>query len=141
MCALRVIIYRSYLRLLIKIDNSLVLFTLQALCSLPIAVCIMSLYEEVKVHGYDEFCKAVSDRKGKDIFAYFSGDKDADGNSWCPDCVKGNVMNRKAPSRSVIYQSISYWKTYVVCVFPLLAIVVKYVLLCIGFYTMYCIIS
>uniref|UniRef100_A0A8C4ZB85 Thioredoxin domain-containing protein 17 n=1 Tax=Gadus morhua TaxID=8049 RepID=A0A8C4ZB85_GADMO len=33
----------------------------------------MSLYEEVKVHGYAEFCKAVSDRKGKDIFAYFSG--------------------------------------------------------------------
>uniref|UniRef100_A0A4W5MB35 Thioredoxin domain-containing protein 17 n=1 Tax=Hucho hucho TaxID=62062 RepID=A0A4W5MB35_9TELE len=52
----------------------------------------MSHYEEVKVHGYDEFSKAVSERKGKDIFAYFSGDKDAQGLSWCPDCVKGNII-------------------------------------------------
>lgn len=50
----------------------------------------MARYEEVNVHGYEEFCKAVSERKGKDIFAYFSGDKDAEGKSWCPDCVKGN---------------------------------------------------
>lgn len=49
-------------------------------------------YEEVNVRGYDEFCQAVSDRKGKEIFAYFSGDKDAQGKSWCPDCVKGNIM-------------------------------------------------
>ena len=86
---------------------------------------MMSLYEEVKVHGYEEFCKAVSDRKGKDIFAYFSGDKDADGNSWCPDCVKGNVMHMKAPPRSVLYQNISYWKSCVVCLFTRLAVVVK----------------
>lgn len=32
------------------------------------------------------------ERKGKDIFAYFSGDKDAQGLSWCPDCVKGNII-------------------------------------------------
>ena len=51
----------------------------------------MAQFEEVKVHGYDEFCQAVSDRKGKDIFAYFSGDKDAQGVSWCPDCVKGKL--------------------------------------------------
>lgn len=52
----------------------------------------MAHYEEVNVHGYDEFCKAVSDWKGKDIFAYFSGDKDAQGKSWCPDCVTGNFI-------------------------------------------------
>lgn len=52
----------------------------------------MAQYEEVNVHGYDEFCQAVSKRKGKDIFAYFSGDKDAQGKSWCPDCVKGNLI-------------------------------------------------
>lgn len=51
----------------------------------------MAGYEEVIVHGYEEFCKAVSARKGKDIFAYFSGNKDAEGKSWCPDCVKGNL--------------------------------------------------
>lgn len=50
----------------------------------------MTHYEEVNVRGYDEFCQAVSERKGKDIYAYFSGDKDAQGKSWCPDCVKGN---------------------------------------------------
>lgn len=52
----------------------------------------MASYEEVKVRGYEEFCQAVSERSGKDIFAYFSGDKDAQGQSWCPDCVKGNLM-------------------------------------------------
>lgn len=49
----------------------------------------MTKYEEVAVHGYEEFSKAVSERKGKEIFAYFSGDKDGQGKSWCPDCVKG----------------------------------------------------
>jgi len=49
----------------------------------------MTKYEEVTVHGYEEFSKAVSERKGKEIFAYFSGDKDGQGKSWCPDCVKG----------------------------------------------------
>lgn len=53
----------------------------------------MAQYEEVAVHGYDDFCQAVSERKGKDIFVYFSGNKDAQGKSWCPDCVKGNVKN------------------------------------------------
>lgn len=51
----------------------------------------MAHYEEVAVRGYEEFCKAVSERAGKDIFAYFSGDKDAQGKSWCPDCVKGKT--------------------------------------------------
>lgn len=52
----------------------------------------MARYEEVNVHGYGEFCQAVSDRKGKDVFVYFSGDKDAEGKSWCPDCVKGKFI-------------------------------------------------
>lgn len=56
----------------------------------------MARYEEVKVRGYEEFCQAVSQRSGKDIFAYFSGDKDAQGQSWCPDCVKGNLMRFSA---------------------------------------------
>ncbi|KAG7259530.1 hypothetical protein CRUP_015266 [Coryphaenoides rupestris] len=54
----------------------------------------MALYEELKVHGYDAFCTAVGDRKGKDIFAYFSGDTGADGKSWCPDCVKAEPIVR-----------------------------------------------
>lgn len=78
----------------------------------------MSHYEEVKVHGYDEFCKAVSERKGKDIFAYFSGDKDAQGMSWCPDCVEAEPVVRgemsHLPEGSVfIYCQVGerpYWK-------------------------------
>ncbi|MBN3304639.1 TXD17 protein, partial [Amia calva] len=75
----------------------------------------MSQYEEVSVHGYDEFTKAVSERKGKDIFAYFSGNKDPQGVSWCPDCVKGKIIK----TRSIIHSSVfiycqvgdrSYWK-------------------------------
>lgn len=53
----------------------------------------MTHYEEVDVRGYEEFCKAVSERKGKNVFAYFSGDKDDKGKSWCPDCVKGKLMS------------------------------------------------
>ncbi|XP_061576378.1 thioredoxin domain-containing protein 17 [Cololabis saira] len=54
----------------------------------------MAPCEEVNVRGYDEFCKAVSERKDKTIFAYFSGDKDAAGKSWCPDCVKAEPVVR-----------------------------------------------
>ncbi|KAF7666784.1 hypothetical protein LDENG_00091710 [Lucifuga dentata] len=78
----------------------------------------MAPYEEVNVHGYDEFCKAVSDSKGKEIFAYFSGDKDAQGKSWCPDCVKAEQVVRgemsHLPENSVfIYCQVgerAYWK-------------------------------
>lgn len=55
----------------------------------------MARYEEVKVRGYEEFRQAVSQRSGKDIFAYFTGDKDAQGQSWCPDCVKGKKIQKK----------------------------------------------
>lgn len=55
----------------------------------------MARYEKVNVRGYEEFCQAVSQRSGKEIFAYFSGDKDAQGNSWCPDCVKGNAIQTR----------------------------------------------
>uniref|UniRef100_W5MGS6 Thioredoxin domain-containing protein 17 n=1 Tax=Lepisosteus oculatus TaxID=7918 RepID=W5MGS6_LEPOC len=48
----------------------------------------MTQYEEVHVRGFAEFTRAVSARTGKDVFAYFSGDKDDKGVSWCPDCVK-----------------------------------------------------
>ncbi|XP_068601555.1 thioredoxin domain-containing protein 17 [Brachionichthys hirsutus] len=78
----------------------------------------MAHYEEVNVRGYHDFCQAVSDRKGKDIFAYFSGDKDAQGDSWCPDCVKAEPVVKgemaHLPQGSVfIYCQVgerAYWK-------------------------------
>ncbi|KAL1260590.1 hypothetical protein QQF64_008417 [Cirrhinus molitorella] len=78
----------------------------------------MSKYEDVAVHGYEEFCKAVSERKGKDIIVYFSGDKDDQGKSWCPDCVKAEPVVRGELSHLMegsvfIYCQVgdrSYWK-------------------------------
>lgn len=51
----------------------------------------MARYEEVSVSGYEEFIQAVKQHNGKTIFAYFSGSKDAEGKSWCPDCVQGEA--------------------------------------------------
>lgn len=52
---------------------------------------LMATFEEVSVSGFEEFDKAVKDHQGKTIFAYFSGSKDAEGKSWCPDCVEGET--------------------------------------------------
>lgn len=54
----------------------------------------MAPYEEVRVSGFEEFDKAVGQHKGKTIFAYFTGSKDAEGKSWCPDCEQGETGNR-----------------------------------------------
>ncbi|XP_057695337.1 thioredoxin domain-containing protein 17 [Corythoichthys intestinalis] len=78
----------------------------------------MTLYELVNVRGYSEFTQAVADRPGKNIFAYFCGDKDEYGKSWCPDCVKAEPILKGAmsalPQDSVfIYCQVgerNYWK-------------------------------
>ncbi|CAH2219778.1 Hypothetical predicted protein [Pelobates cultripes] len=54
----------------------------------------MSAYKEVKVEGYQAYCQEVEKHKGKPVFAYFSGNKNADGVSWCPDCVKAEPVVR-----------------------------------------------
>lgn len=51
----------------------------------------MAPYEEVSVSGFEDFTRAVEQHKGKTIFAYFTGSKDAEGKSWCPDCVLGEA--------------------------------------------------
>lgn len=51
----------------------------------------MAPYEEVSVSGFEDFSRAVEQHKGKTIFAYFTGSKDAEGKSWCPDCVQGEA--------------------------------------------------
>lgn len=51
----------------------------------------MAPYEEVSVSGFEDFNRAVEQHKGKTIFAYFTGSKDAEGKSWCPDCVQGEA--------------------------------------------------
>ncbi|XP_050678567.1 thioredoxin domain-containing protein 17-like isoform X2 [Leptidea sinapis] len=48
----------------------------------------------VDIKGYEDFVKYVEslDINGPPVFVYFSGSKNADGNSWCPDCVEAEPV-------------------------------------------------
>ncbi|KAM4701401.1 thioredoxin domain-containing protein 17 [Discoglossus pictus] len=78
----------------------------------------MPHHTEVKVQGYEEFSKEVEKHKGKAVFIYFSGSKNAEGVSWCPDCVKAEPVVRgeldNLPEGAVfIYCQVGerpYWK-------------------------------
>lgn len=48
-------------------------------------------WEEKQVRGYPEFVQTAQRYHGRPIFALFCGDKDAEGRSWCPDCVTGEA--------------------------------------------------
>lgn len=48
-------------------------------------------WEEKQVRGYSEFVETAQRYHGRPIFALFCGDKDAEGRSWCPDCVTGEA--------------------------------------------------
>ncbi|CAI9551749.1 unnamed protein product [Staurois parvus] len=54
----------------------------------------MAACTEVKVHGYEEYCREVEKYRGRTVFALFCGDKNEDGVSWCPDCVKAEPLIR-----------------------------------------------
>lgn len=62
----------------------------------------MATFEEVSVLGFEEFDKAVKEHQGKTIFAYFSGSKDTEGKSWCPDCVEGETGTRGCFTTEVV---------------------------------------
>eukprot|EP00058_Branchiostoma_floridae_P009365 XP_002594853.1 hypothetical protein BRAFLDRAFT_124440 [Branchiostoma floridae] len=49
----------------------------------------------VKVEGLSAFLEAVEKHKGKTIFALFTGSHDAQGKSWCPDCVAADPVVEK----------------------------------------------
>ena len=51
--------------------------------------------KKLHVEGYDELQKALQDNQGQIIFVLFSGSVGMDGQSWCPDCVKGSVYKQK----------------------------------------------
>ncbi|XP_037684416.1 thioredoxin domain-containing protein 17-like [Choloepus didactylus] len=55
----------------------------------------MAQYEEVHMSGLEEFSQAMEKHNGKAIFAYFTGSKDAGGESWCLDCVQGEPVIRE----------------------------------------------
>ncbi|VVC88848.1 unnamed protein product [Leptidea sinapis] len=52
----------------------------------------------VDIKGYEDFVKYVEslDINGPPVFVYFSGSKNADGNSWCPDCVEDKLTDKKS---------------------------------------------
>ncbi|KAK7804157.1 hypothetical protein U0070_022465, partial [Myodes glareolus] len=78
----------------------------------------MATFTEVSVSGFEEFDQAVKEHQGKTIFAYFSGSKDAEGKSWCPDCVEAEPVVREGLKHVTedcvfIYCQVgdrSYWK-------------------------------
>uniref|UniRef100_A0A8C5LXT5 Thioredoxin domain-containing protein 17 n=1 Tax=Leptobrachium leishanense TaxID=445787 RepID=A0A8C5LXT5_9ANUR len=78
----------------------------------------MAAYTEVKVQGYEEYCREADKRKGAPLYAFFCGNKNERGVSWCPDCVKAEPVVRgelkHLPDGAVfIYCSVGerdYWK-------------------------------
>ncbi len=49
------------------------------------------MVSKVHVEGFDAFMAEVEKHSGKPVFALFCGTKDAEGESWCPDCVAGKA--------------------------------------------------
>ncbi|XP_074413291.1 thioredoxin domain-containing protein 17 [Zonotrichia albicollis] len=75
-------------------------------------------WEERQIRGYPEFVRTAQSYHGRPIFALFCGDKDAEGRSWCPDCVTAEPIVRKElhnlPDESVFIYCLvgdrAYWK-------------------------------
>ncbi|NP_001279378.1 thioredoxin domain-containing protein 17 [Callorhinchus milii] len=57
------------------------------------------VFVEINVQSLDSFNRALEENKGKAIFVYFTGTKDAKGLSWCPDCVKAEPIVRAELSK------------------------------------------
>ena len=55
------------------------------------------MVKEINVRGFQQLIETVEseDLKGKSIFCLFCGDKDAEGKSWCPDCVVAEPVVRR----------------------------------------------
>ncbi|XP_059057094.1 thioredoxin domain-containing protein 17-like [Achroia grisella] len=78
------------------------------------------MVSNVEIKGFDEFAKYTDniDPNGPPVFFYFSGEKTADGNSWCPDCVEAEPIVRAYLTelkKSVIFAYVDvgnreYWK-------------------------------
>ena len=57
--------------------------------SLNIVSSEADMAHTMHVEGYDNLQKVLQDNQGQTIFVVFTGSNGPDGNSWCPDCVKG----------------------------------------------------
>ncbi|XP_042207722.1 thioredoxin domain-containing protein 17-like [Homarus americanus] len=78
------------------------------------------MVQKIEVEGFEAFVEQVETFKssGKPIFVLFSGSKDSNGKSWCPDCVVAEPVVKgaldKAPQDAVfIYVGVgdrAFWK-------------------------------
>lgn len=60
------------------------------------------MVETIAVEGFDAFAEKLETYKasGKPIFVLFSGSKDANGKSWCPDCVVAEPVVKKSLTKA-----------------------------------------
>uniref|UniRef100_F7F4X4 Thioredoxin domain-containing protein 17 n=1 Tax=Ornithorhynchus anatinus TaxID=9258 RepID=F7F4X4_ORNAN len=73
--------------------------------------------EVVRVSGYDRCSRAMEDNRGRTVFVYFVGSKDAEGRNWCSDSERAEPIVQEAmkyiPAGAVfIYCQVgdrSYW--------------------------------
>ncbi|XP_013146264.1 PREDICTED: thioredoxin domain-containing protein 17-like isoform X2 [Papilio polytes] len=74
----------------------------------------------VNIKGFEEFSNytASIDAKGPPVLIYFSGSKNAEGRSWCPDCVEAEPVIKAfldELKRNVVFAYVDvgdrdYWK-------------------------------
>ncbi len=73
------------------------------------------------VEGFDAFKSKIKELEGKKdeiVIVLFSGSKDADGKSWCPDCevafpVINDVLNKREENIQFLYVGVGgrdFWK-------------------------------
>lgn len=60
---------------------------------------------KLNVKGYEEFCQVTAtlekDPKQK-VIVYFTGERNENGVSWCPDCVNGKLQNLSKDDRYLL---------------------------------------
>lgn len=81
---------------------------------------LAKMVEEYAVTGYENFIAKIQEleKAGREVYCVFSGSKDANGKSWCPDCVTAEPVIRgclkNMPEGSVfVYCQVgerAYWK-------------------------------
>ena len=47
------------------------------------------MVKEIVVHGFEELIKTAEAEEKNKVCVLFTGTPDDNGQSWCPDCVKG----------------------------------------------------
>uniref|UniRef100_A0A0K0EF16 Thioredoxin domain-containing protein 17 n=3 Tax=Strongyloides stercoralis TaxID=6248 RepID=A0A0K0EF16_STRER len=58
-------------------------------------------FTNTSVDGYEELKETILSNAGKRMFVLFTGSKDKDGVSWCPDCVAAEPIIEEAIERDL----------------------------------------